>query len=92
MNAKLRRTALAVAGLTLVAPNLAACGDDEPTLVVYNAQHEPLLKELAPEFTKETGIEVELRNGKDLEMSNQIIAEGKASPRSEEHTSELQSH
>ncbi|WP_278257409.1 extracellular solute-binding protein [Nocardioides convexus] len=29
------------------------------SLVVYNAQHEPLLKESAPEFTKETGIEVE---------------------------------
>ncbi|TNM36368.1 iron ABC transporter substrate-binding protein [Nocardioides albidus] len=75
------RTGLAIASLTLVAPLLVACGgDDEPKLVVYNAQHEPLLEELAPAFTKETGIEVELRNGKDLEMSNQIIAEGKASP------------
>lgn len=81
MNKQLLRTGLAFAGLSLVAPFLAACGgDDEPKLVIYNAQHEPLLKEIAPEFTKETGIEVELRNGKDLEMSNQIVAEGKASP------------
>lgn len=80
MNKKLLRAGLGVAALTLVSPLLAACGEDEPKLVIYNAQHEPLLKELAPEFTEETGIEVELRNGKDLEMSNQIIAEGKASP------------
>ncbi|MBM0125642.1 iron ABC transporter substrate-binding protein [Pimelobacter simplex] len=80
MNDKLLRAGLGVAALTLLSPLLAACSEDEPKLVVYNAQHEPLLKELAPEFTEETGIEVELRNGKDLEMSNQIVAEGKASP------------
>lgn len=60
---------------------LTACGgDDEPALVVYNAQHEQLLEELAPKFTEETGIEVELRNGKDLELSNQLVQEGEASP------------
>ena len=60
----------------------AACGgdDDEKKLTVYNAQHEQLLDELAPKFTEETGIEVELRNGKDLELSNQLVQEGKASP------------
>lgn len=81
MKNRLLRAGLGVAAATLVLPLLAACGgDDEPTLVIYNAQHEPLLKALAPEFTKETGIEVELRNGKDLELSNQIVQEGKASP------------
>jgi iron(III) transport system substrate-binding protein len=55
-------------------------GDDEPTLVIYNAQHEQLLEELAPAFTEETGIEVDLRNGKDLELSNQLVQEGDASP------------
>ncbi|KRC52724.1 MULTISPECIES: iron ABC transporter substrate-binding protein [unclassified Nocardioides] len=80
MKKQLVRAGLGVAALTLLAPLLAACGDDEPKLVIYNAQHEQLLKELAPEFTKETGIEVELRNGKDLELSNQLVQEGKASP------------
>ncbi|WGX96047.1 iron ABC transporter substrate-binding protein [Nocardioides sp. L-11A] len=75
-----KQLVLGVTALTLVSPLLAACGEDEPKLVIYNAQHEPLLKELAPEFTKETGIEVELRNGKDLELSNQLVQEGKASP------------
>ena len=67
--------------LVLVGALGAACSDDdEPKLVIYNAQHEPLLAELAPAFTEETGIEVELRNGKDLELSNQLVQEGDASP------------
>lgn len=48
--------------------------------MIYNAQHEPLLAEIAPAFTEETGIQVELRNGKDLELSNQLVQEGAASP------------
>jgi iron(III) transport system substrate-binding protein len=70
-------TAVALVG----ALALSGCGgDDEPALVIYNAQHEQLLEELAPAFTEETGIEVELRNGKDLELSNQLVQEGDASP------------
>ncbi len=81
MSNPLLRAGLGLAAVTLVAPLLAACGggDDEPKLTIYNAQHEPLLKELAPAFTEETGIEVELRNAKDLELSNQLIQEGGAS-------------
>ena len=80
MKKHLLRAGLGIAAATLLAPMLAACGNDAPTLVVYNAQHEQLLKEIAPEFTKETGIKVELRNGQDLTLSNQIVQEGKASP------------
>ena len=67
---------------TLLASTLvtAGCGDDGPSITVYNAQHEQLLDELAPKFTEQTGIEVELRNGKDLELSNQLVQEGEASP------------
>ncbi|OQM76283.1 iron ABC transporter substrate-binding protein [Manganibacter manganicus] len=53
---------------------------DEDGIVVYNAQHESLAKEWAEGFTKETGIKVTLRNGGDSDFSNQIVAEGKASP------------
>lgn len=49
-------------------------------IVVYNAQHESLAKEWAEGFTKETGIQVTLRNGGDSEFSNQIVAEGASSP------------
>jgi iron(III) transport system substrate-binding protein len=55
-------------------------GDDGPSIVVYNAQHEQLLEEIAPKFTEKTGIEVELRNGSDPELAAQLIQEGDASP------------
>ena len=77
----LRRWPAAVATIALALPLLAACGgEDEPSLVVYNAQHKELIDEVAAAFTKETGIEVQLRNGSDLELANQLAAEGAASP------------
>ena len=71
------------AGLLLASASLTgltACGDDDPSLVIYNAQHEELIDEVAAQFTEDTGIEVELRNGSDLELANQIVAEGDDSP------------
>jgi iron(III) transport system substrate-binding protein len=64
-------TAFAVAGCS---------GDDGPSIVVYNAQHEQLLEEIAPKFTEKSGIEVELRNGSDPELAAQLMQEGDASP------------
>jgi iron(III) transport system substrate-binding protein len=77
----LRRRCAGLAAAALALPLLAACGgEDEPSLVIYNAQHEELIDVVAEEFTEKTGIEVELRNGSDLELANQIVAEGKDSP------------
>lgn len=67
---------------------MAACGSGGPTpgpggnitLVLYNAQHEEVGQAWADGFTAKTGIKVELRNGSDFELANQIIAEGAASP------------
>jgi iron(III) transport system substrate-binding protein len=66
---------------------VSACSDsgsesssDADTLTVYNAQHESLTQEWADAFTAETGIEVELRNGSDTELGNQLVAEGDQSP------------
>lgn len=78
-----RRVALAAAALLPVSL-LAACGgaagDDGPRVVVYNAQHEELIVDVAKAFEKKTGIDVQLRHGKDLELANQLVAEGEASP------------
>jgi iron(III) transport system substrate-binding protein len=49
-------------------------------ITVYNAQHESLTQEWADAFTKETGIEVTIRQGSDLEIGNQIVQEGANSP------------
>ena len=56
-----------------------ALADDEG-IVVYNAQHASLTEAWADAFTRETGIEVTLRKGSDLDMANQIVQEGEASP------------
>ncbi len=72
----------ALAGATALVFSLIAApamADDEG-IIVYNAQHESLAKEWAAGFTKETGIKVTLRNGGDSDFSNQIVAEGAASP------------
>lgn len=76
------RLLAATAAAALALPVLAACGggDDKDAVVVYNAQHEELISVVAKAFTKKTGIDVELRNGSDLELANQLVAEGKASP------------
>ena len=76
----MKRSIALLAALGLCLTSLTACGDDGDYLTVYNAQHEELLKGIVPEFTKETGIEVKLRSGEDLELANQIVQEGKASP------------
>ena len=65
-----------LAALALVAPAMA----DDAGIVVYNAQHETLTQAWADAFTAETGIKVTLRNGEDLELGNQIVQEGAASP------------
>ncbi len=73
------RLPLTLACVALTASFLSACSN-EPDLVVYNAQHEQLMDEIVPLFEAETGLDVELRHGKDLELANQIVAEGKDSP------------
>ena len=82
-----RRPAVLAAALAavLAVPLLAACGgsgssDDKDAVVVYNAQHEELISAVGKLFTEKTGIKVELRNGSDLELANQLVAEGKRSP------------
>jgi iron(III) transport system substrate-binding protein len=63
---------------------LVACGNsaasEEATLTIYNAQHENLVKAMLADFTSETGIKLEYRNGEDPELANQIVQEGAASP------------
>ena len=76
------RRILATAAALVAATALTACSseDDKPSITVYNAQHQELIEEIAPGFTKETGIEVKLRNGSDFELANQLVQEGSASP------------
>ena len=78
----MKKRVLAIAAtLVTVSPLLGGCGLFRgPDLVIYNAQHEELMVEIVPLFEEETGLDVELRNGKDLELANQLVAEGEDSP------------
>ena len=68
------------AGVSVVAFGSVSASADDIGIVVYNAQHESLGVAWAEAFTKETGIKVTLRKGKDMEFANQIVQEGAASP------------
>ena len=70
--------ALLSSSLFLSTQSVAAVNNDG--IVVYNAQHENLVKSWVDGFTKETGIKVTLRNGDDSELGNQLVQEGSASP------------
>ena len=77
----------AAAGSTTTPGSTTSGGEtssDEPVdptaLVVYNAQHETLTQAWADAFSKQSGVKVQLRNGSDLEMANQLVAEGADSP------------
>jgi iron(III) transport system substrate-binding protein len=80
------RRPLFAALAAVAALGLAACGSEPaqpaapPSLVLYNAQHEEVGQAWADAFTAKTGIAVELRNGSDFDLANQIVAEGAASP------------
>jgi iron(III) transport system substrate-binding protein len=91
----MRRTAKRAMGLACglaAAVGVAACGDGEGSgdsasgsggsaqITLYNAQHEDLMKLMVGAFTKQTGIKVQMRSGEDLELANQLVQEGKASP------------
>ncbi len=88
---RLSRTTCLAAATVAAALTVAACGSDDggssgtgspsaQSVTLYNAQHEDLLKEMTDAFTKETGIKVNMRNGDDLEMANQLVQEGDRSP------------
>ncbi|EPL0397567.1 iron ABC transporter substrate-binding protein [Enterobacter ludwigii] len=71
---------LALLSSSLFLSTQAFAADNNEGIVVYNAQHENLVKAWVHGFTKETGIKVTLRNGDDSELGNQLVQEGTASP------------
>lgn len=50
------------------------------SLTLYNAQHVPLAEAWVADFTKTTGINVQIRSGKDLELAQVLVQEGENSP------------
>ena len=73
-------TSTLTAALLMVPAISQAQSAVDGNLVIYNAQHESLTQAWVDAFTRETGIEVTVRNGSDTELGNQIVQEGAASP------------
>ncbi len=53
---------------------------DPSALVIYSAQHASLSQDWINGFTRDTGINVILRQGDDMEMANLLLLEGDTSP------------
>ena len=83
-----RRSLLATTSTLAVALLLSACGKgddaqaplDPDKLTIYSSQHENLTQAWVDAFTAETGVQVQVRYGKDASMGSQIRAEGAKSP------------
>ena len=50
------------------------------TLTIYAAQHEQTVDILTKAFTKESGVEVKIRNGEAPELASELVKEGASSP------------
>lgn len=90
MKRRLVLAATLAASLALTGCASSAAPSSQPTgastslrgasITVYNAQSEALTQAWADAFSKESGVQVTLRNGDDSELGNQLVQEGAASP------------
>lgn len=69
----------ALLGLVLAVSCLPAAAAQGP-ITLYAGQHQQMVRLLVSAFEKQTGIEVQVRNGGGPELANQIIREGKQTP------------
>jgi iron(III) transport system substrate-binding protein len=58
----------------------AAHGAAAASITLYSAQHEQTVDLLTKAFTKQTGIDVQVRSGEAPELASQLVKEGAASP------------
>ncbi len=86
MTSRLPRRAaplMLAAALALSACASGGTGSDSAaagTITVYSGQHEQTVTMLVSDFTKRTGVKVQLRSGNEAELANQLLQEGSASP------------
>ena len=70
-------------GMVALLLALTGCGEDTSTpqaVDLYSSQQEHLIRPILDDFTKETGIAVNLITGKDAELLTRLEYEGANSP------------
>jgi iron(III) transport system substrate-binding protein len=81
--------AIAVVGLCAIAILVASCGDDgdggesgsdAENITLYTGRNMELVGDLLDDFTEETGIDVEVREGDTAELAAQLLTEGDSTP------------
>jgi iron(III) transport system substrate-binding protein len=80
---KVRPIAVGLIGLLMAGSLLAACGGGSgsgQSITLYNGQHEQTTDSLVAGFEKATGIKVNVRNGDEDLLTDQIVNEGANSP------------
>jgi iron(III) transport system substrate-binding protein len=79
-------SALAAAAILVTGAALTACSSPasgasgDPTLILYNGQHEQTADNLIAAFEKKTGITVKVRSDDEDTLADQIATEGSKSP------------
>lgn len=77
------RSFVALAALTFLAASLTACSSDSDegqALTVYSGRSEEFIAPFLTEFTKQTGIKLDVRYGDSAALAAQILEEGENSP------------
>jgi len=72
------RPTLTAALLISLVSMTAACGDDKPDLTIYSGRTDDLIGPLLEEFSKETGIKVEVKYGQSADLALLIEEEAAA--------------
>ena len=78
----LRKTAIALLALVLLALGVAACGgdDDGDGLVVYSGRNQDLVGDLLEKYQDDTGEKLEVRYGDSADLAATLLEEGDNSP------------
>ncbi|MBA4860825.1 iron ABC transporter substrate-binding protein [Streptomyces sp. PSKA54] len=71
-----RRLAVPLLAIGMLAPALAACSDEPADLVIYSGRNEDLVEPLLEKLEKELDANVEVRYGDSAELAAQILEEG----------------